>query len=141
MNLAQATAKLRTLDLPAGDYAVFGSGPLLVRGIISEVGDLDVIVRGRAWEVAVETGIPLDLADHGITVANFFGGLVTVGTSWAIGDVDIEAAIDTAEDFGGLPFVRLEYVVAYKKLAARPKDLEHLRQLDRWQTTAGESGQ
>ena len=43
---------LRGLGLPAGDYAVFGSGPLLVRGIIARAGDLDVICRGAAWEAA-----------------------------------------------------------------------------------------
>ncbi len=26
-----------------------------------------------------------------------------------------------------LPFVRIEHVVAYKEIAARPKDIEHLR--------------
>ena len=38
--------------------------------------------------------------------------------------------IDTAERIDGLPFVRLKHVVRYKRLARRPKDLEHLRLLD-----------
>ena len=140
MNLAQATAKLRSLDLPRGDYTVFGSGPLLVRGIIAEVSDLDVIARGSAWGLAVTTGTELYLAEHGITVASFFAGLVTIGTSWAIGDVDIDDAIDTSEDFDGLPYVRLEHVVAYKRLAARPKDIEHLGRLQLWLDSIGDAG-
>ena len=39
----------RALALPVGDYAVFGSGPMLVRGIIDTVFDLDVLCRGMAW--------------------------------------------------------------------------------------------
>jgi hypothetical protein len=42
--------KLRTLGLPVGDYAVFGSGPLVVRGLTREYRDLDVVARGAAWE-------------------------------------------------------------------------------------------
>ena len=40
--------------------------------------------------------------------------------------------IDTAEVIDGLPFVRLEHVVAYKRIADRPKDREHLRLLEEW---------
>ena len=63
---------LRSLDLPAGDYAVFGSGPLLVRGIIERAGDLDVICRGAAWEAAQRLG-PADEQD-GVPVVSLFGG-------------------------------------------------------------------
>ncbi len=36
--------RLRTLSLPEGSFAVFGSGPLAIRGLIDEIGDLDIIV-------------------------------------------------------------------------------------------------
>ena len=37
---------LRSLELPVGDYAIFGSGPLIVRGIIEATNDLDIICPG-----------------------------------------------------------------------------------------------
>lgn len=132
MKLAEATAHLRSIHLPKGDFAVFGSGPLLARGVITEVNDLDVIARGPAWQAARSAGSPLYLPEHDITIISFFERLVTVGNSWAIGDVDIDTAIDTAELFEGIPYVRLEHVVAYKRVAGRAKDLEHLRRLDDW---------
>ena len=49
-------AELKNLRLACGDYAVFGSGPLLVRGIIPESNDLDVICRGEAWERVKQIG-------------------------------------------------------------------------------------
>lgn len=124
-------ARLRTLDLPLGDHAVFGSGPLIVRGIIEATNDLDVVARGAAWDRACVLGELVLLPDHGVQVASFDGGAITVGTTWAYGEIDVDEVIDTAEVIAGVPFARLEYVVAYKQAAARPKDHEHLRLLER----------
>ncbi len=123
-------AALRSLQLPAGDYAVFGSGPLIVRGIIEADNDLDVLSRGAAWARATELGELIYLPDHDVEVASFFGGAITIGTKWAIGDFDPDELIDSAEIIEGLPFVRLEYVIRYKTIAGRPKDLAHLRLLE-----------
>ena len=122
---------LRALDLPMGDYAVFGSGPLIVRGVVDADNDLDVVSRGDAWDRARLLGEIVTLPEHGVDVASFADGAVTVGESWAYGDIDIDEVIDTAETIDGLPFARLEFVVRYKQAAGRPKDLEHLRLLAR----------
>ena len=111
-----------------GDFAVFGSGPLIVRGIIEAANDLDVVSRGRAWERALGVGELVSLPD-GAMVVSCFDGSVTIGRSWAYGDFDIDELINTAEVIDGLPFVRLEHVVRYKEIAARPKDLVHLELL------------
>jgi hypothetical protein len=127
-------ALLRSLELPIGDYAIFGSGPLLIRGIIDESGDLDVISRRAAWARARECGEIVHLGENGAEIVSCFGGLVTIGQSWAYGDFDLDELIDDAEMIDGLPFVRLEHVVAYKIAAGRQKDLEHLEMLARFDT-------
>jgi len=119
---------LRSLDLPSGDYAVFGSGPLIVRGIIEPANDLDVVSRGAAWEQAAQLGTPVE--ERGVTIASLFDGTITIGTEWAIGDFDIDELIETAEMIDGLPFARLEHVVTYKEIAGRPKDVTHLEALE-----------
>ena len=53
---------------------------------------------------------------------------------WGIGDVDVDDVIDTAEVIDGLPFAALRHVRAYKQTADRPKDREHLRLLDAWES-------
>jgi hypothetical protein len=121
---------LRSLELPDGEYAVFGSGPLIVRGIIDATNDLDVVSRGAAWEKACDLGEMVTLVEYDVDIVTFLDGAITIGTSWAFGDVDIDDLIDTANTIDGLPFVRLEHVVRYKTIAGRPKDLEHLRLLD-----------
>ena len=123
---------LLSLELPIGDYAVFGSGPLIARGIIEATNDLDVISRGDAWDKALTSGELVSLPD-GTKIVSCFDGAVTIGKSWAYGDFDINQLIDSAEVIDGLPFVRLEHVVRYKEIAARPKDLVHLQLLSEHQ--------
>lgn len=116
--------RLLELDLPAGDWALFGSGPLLLRGWIETTGDLDVITRGAAWAAAVAAGTVSVLPDGNEIVD--LGAGVTAGRSWMYGDVDIDELIDTAEPIAGIPCVGLAHVITYKRAANRPKDRAHL---------------
>ena len=121
-------AYLRDLRLPIGDYAIFGSGPLIVRGIVEATNDLDIVTRGAAWEAVEQIGITSTF-DDGNPCVNLLDGRITFGTTWKYGTFDLDELIDAAEVIDGLPFVRLEYVVAYKQAAGRPKDWEHLEAL------------
>lgn len=123
---------VRTLGLAVEDYAIFGSGPRIVRGIIEATNDLDLVARGAAWHKASELGELVYLPDWKVTVASFHEATITVGTEWAIGDIVVDDVIDTAEIIDGLPFARLEHVSAYKRAASRPKDLQHLRRLQQY---------
>ncbi|GAF93599.1 unnamed protein product, partial [marine sediment metagenome] len=44
--------ELKRLDLPKDKYAIFGSGPLAIRGL-RENRDLDIIVKPELWEKLV----------------------------------------------------------------------------------------
>lgn len=105
--------RLRDLELPDDHYAVFGSGPLLVRGVIDDVDDLDVLVRGPAWTAALREGRLVHLSEYDVDIIDAGGGL-TFGRQWGIGVFDIDELIDTADVIGGIRFVRLEHVVTYK---------------------------
>ena len=122
--------RLRELALPDGEYAVFGSGPLLARGLVDDVGDLDVLVRGYAWDAAAVHGRLVHLDRYGVDVIEVDGGELTFGRSWGIGSFDVDDLIDSADTISGLPFVRIADVVAYKRIAGRPKDAAHLKALD-----------
>ncbi len=119
--------KLRALGLPVGDYAVFGSGPLAVRGLIRELRDLDLVARGAAWERARGLG-PVRAAPEGDPVIWLEGGAIEVFGGWLGGDID--ALIDNAEIIDGLPFARLEDVLAFKLSYGRPKDIAHARLIE-----------
>jgi len=122
---------LRAMELPEGHYAVFGSGPLLVRGIIESVNDLDVICRGPAWDHACRLGTRVDLDDENIQIVSTHDGAVTFGRSWGYGSFDPTHLIDTADMIDGLPFVQIRHVIEYKRTAGRPKDLDHLALIER----------
>jgi hypothetical protein len=112
------------LDLPLGDYALFGSGPLLLRGWIDEVGDLDVLSRGPVWEQVVDLGVMTLLPDGNEIVE--VGEGITIGHTWPYGEASIDEMIDSAEMIQNVPCVRLEHIVAYKRAFDRPKDRAHL---------------
>ncbi len=127
--------RVKSLNLPVGDFAIFGSGPLIVRGIIPASNDLDIICRGQAWERVKAIGELEYLSKYDVTVVTMCDGRLTFGTKWAIGEFDIDELIDGAEEIDGLPFVRLEHVTNYKKISKRPKDLRHIEALKAYQQT------
>jgi hypothetical protein len=124
---AELFDQLRAMQLQPGTYAVFGSGPLAAHRLIDDVGDLDVIVRDAAWDRVKRIGTIVMYGDD--PVVDLGNGL-TFGRSWAYGDVDIDQLIEEAVEIDGLPFVRLDAVVAYKRIARRPKDLRHIELME-----------
>jgi len=121
--------QIRRLSLPLGDYAIFGSGPLAIRGIIPACNDLDILCRRQAWEIVRSMGKPEFLPEYDVTVVTMSEHALTFGTVWGIGDFDVDELIDTAEIISELPFVKLEHVICYKKIRSSEKDVLHLNAL------------
>ena len=122
--------KLKTLDLPTKDYAVFGSGPMMAHGL-TESNDLDIIARGEAWKKAKATGA-ITKTKSGNDKVEFFDGAVEIFDSWINGEWDINTLINEAEIIDGIPFVRLEEVLHWKKNRSAPKDAEHSRLIEEY---------
>ena len=63
------------LELPAGDYAVFGSGPLTVRGIIPFSNDLDVLCGDPCLETGPGRSVTLEhLPDYDVDIVTMLDG-------------------------------------------------------------------
>ena len=69
------------------------------------------------------------VAQGGDPVVRLEGGAIEVFGGWLGWDIDL--LIDGAEIIDGLPFARLEDVLAFKRFYGRPKDLEHVRLKER----------
>jgi len=123
--------KFRKLGLPQQDYAIFGSGPLAIRGVIHSCNDLDVLCRGKFWEDVQRLGESTYLPEYDVTIVTLADGDIGFGTTWGIGEVDVDELIDTAEMIDGLLFARLEYVVRYKMKRKNKRDKQHLAALMR----------
>lgn len=120
-----------SLGLPKNDCAIFGSGPLYAYGIIKNPRDLDVIARGEAWQKVLKLGNPqkLPLGDKAIRL---FDGKVEIMNVWIPGKLDIDKLIDTAEIVEDIRFVNLKIVLKWKKSMARPKDLKHIKMIEKY---------
>ena len=114
------------LELTPGEYAIFGSGPIIVRGLIPFSNDLDIICRGNTWQSLLRNSQAEFLDEYDATVVSMANGAVTFGSTWGIGKFDTDALIESAETISGLPFVQLRYVIEYKMIRSMPKDLTHL---------------
>ncbi len=121
--------RVKSLNLPVSDFAIFGSGPLIVRGVIPASNDLDIICRGQAWERVKAIGELEYLSKYDVTVVTMCDGRLTFGNKWGIGNFNIDELIDGAELIDGLPFVQLVHVVQYKLERASTKDLKHIEAL------------
>lgn len=122
---------LEGLALPREDFVIAGSGPLLARGIIDDVADVDVVARGAAWRRAAELGEVTPAPFGGVRHVVLGGGKVEVLDGWLPDLWSVDELIAGAEVVGGLRFVRLDVVVRTKESLRRPRDREHLDLLAR----------
>jgi len=112
--------KLKQLDLPNGQYAVFGSTPMSVRGL-RKSRDLDILVSKDIFDKYKKMpgwGVKkLSSGDEGLEngkVEMFY----TLGTE----ELDGREVIEGAEIIEGFCFARLEKILAWKKAMNREKD-------------------
>ncbi|MCD4811218.1 hypothetical protein K8R14_01230 [bacterium] len=117
--------ELEQLNLPLGEFAIFGSGPMAIRGI-RESNDIDIIVKQDLWDNLVKK-FPTSLHDN----PDYFAiGNIEIMKCWS--DFDIDEMIDNAEIIEGFPYVQLKYVVRYKKQMMREKDIVDLKLIEKF---------
>jgi hypothetical protein len=124
---SSVVALLRGLDLPTADYAVAGSGPMLLAGLRMPT-DLDLVARGEAWRVVCRHGRPRPARSGVGEVVALFGGAVEVFRRWPGQPVD--DLIDRADLVDGIRWVRLDDVLRWKRISDRDKDREDARAID-----------
>lgn len=129
MHLNDILARLRELRLSPNDYVVHSSASLVLRGVLDEAGDVDVVARGDAWRQAlawVERGeAELDKGEHDQRVS--LGPDVEVYDGW-LGE-SAESVVARAEFVQGVPCAPLADVIAMKQRLDRPKDRIHLTRI------------
>jgi hypothetical protein len=122
--------RLKTLGLPEKDFAVFGSGPLYVRGIKDSLRDLDLIARGKAWVMATGMGVLSNAPSGYGMVVRLPGAPIEIFDKWTSDEWNVDQLIDCADIIDGLRYVNLREVLKWKKFAARGKDAEDIARLE-----------
>jgi hypothetical protein len=131
--------KLSQADLPSKKYAVFGSGPLAIRGI-RESRDLDLVVSQDLYDLCLHSGWE-EKSDQGVLSLEKDG--ISLYSSWEIKGYKrpVNKLISTAEIIAGYPFVNLDEVIMWKKVMARDKDLKDIELITDYLRVAQKSSQ
>jgi len=120
--------RISELGFQPNTFAIFGSGPLFAHNITDKLSDVDLIVNDNGWQKSLTLG-QLDHTTSGDPVIHIGDGIEICNT-WAPGTWSPQDLIDEAEVINGLPFVRLESVLAWKKLRNKPKDQKHVELIE-----------
>jgi hypothetical protein len=123
--------KLLEIGLPPKDYAIVGSAPMALHGLKTLTNDIDVIARGAAWEKAKQYCFPEESPMKFGNFLKMFDGKVEVYHCWFPKDAwNVDELIDTAEIVDGVRYVKLEYVLKYKKSRNFPKDTTDIKLIE-----------
>ena len=121
--------ELTLLNLPPDQYAIFGGGPLAIRGL-RENSDIDVIVKQELWRRLAETHRILQHPYECIKI-----GHIEFNRDWLPWFEDINPLIDTSELIAGIPFVKLSYVLEWKRRFGRERDLQDIVLIQKFRQT------
>jgi len=119
--------KVKKLQLPQGEYALFGSAPLGIRGL-KECNDIDIIVTQKLWEELKNKSWKIKIAPHGSEYFEY--DEMEFWKDWRPGEWNIDELIQAAEIIEELSFVGLEQVLKWKKMMAREKDFKDIKRIE-----------
>lgn len=121
--------KVRGMKLPRGRYVLFGSTPLGIRGL-KNCRDVDVLLVEDLWEEYRKKNWEVVTLSHGSECLR--NGDVELWKDWKPGQWNVDQLIEEAEIIDGLPFVKLESVLEWKKLSGREKDLKDIETIEKF---------
>ncbi len=116
-------SEIKELNLPLGQYVVFGSGPLVIHGI-RETRDIDLLVTKELYsQLKNEVWEEKELDSGGNYLSK---DVIEVDDSWSYGSYNPapEEIIAKAEIHHGIPFAPLTEVLKWKEAFGRPKDIQ-----------------
>ena len=118
--------ELKRLDFPIDKFAIFGSGPLAIRGL-REIDDLDIIVKPDLWNVLRKKYLIRNEKIEYIKIGN-----IEIYKEWSPWFDDINQLIDEADIIDGFRFVKLKRVLEWKKAFNREKDKKDIELINNY---------
>lgn len=114
--------EVKALDLPFGEYVVFGSCPLHIHGI-RESKDIDLLVSPKLFSQLEKQGWTAEFFESG--EKHLTKGIADAFVQWDYGayNPSLDELIKSADVVEGIPFVCLDEVLKWKKAFGREKDL------------------
>ncbi|HHE76422.1 MAG TPA: hypothetical protein ENL27_00315 [Candidatus Parcubacteria bacterium] len=118
--------ELKRLNLPDGGYAIYGSGPMAVRGL-RDANDLDIVVKDELYEKLREK-----YKDKEIKTGHIKIGDIEIFASFNSLIDNPEEVIDRTEELNGFRFIRLEDLIRWKQKLGREKDLKDIKLIKKY---------
>lgn len=118
MTPKQIVKQIKDLNLPKGEYIVFGSGPLCLHGI-RDCRDIDLFVSPRIYRELKAAGWKEKTEFTALEKEPF-----EAAPDWDFGPYNpsLKELLARADIFDGIPFASLPDVIAWKKAFGREKD-------------------
>lgn len=128
--MSEIFKRIEKFNLPTGQYAVFGSALLDVWGL-RDANDLDIIVTPELFEQLKNEGWEEKQGNGFFILSRLDANVTTVQNRPTDGDYNPDRIqlIKEAIEINGIPFVRVEEVIACKTAYNRPKDLQDIKML------------
>ncbi len=124
-NFNRLILELKKLNLPNNEYAVFGSGPLAIRGI-RESKDIDIIVKLKLWNMLAKK---YPIKNKKISI----GSIDITYEKLSPWSGNINNLIDNAEVIDGIRFLTLSDTIKWKKAYGREKDKRDIQLIEKYQ--------
>lgn len=126
--------ELTELNLPADQYAVFGSGLLGALGL-RKVEDVDLLVTPELFDSLKESGWEYEEVEIEGRMRErvAFEVFEAYKDLWyGDKDVDVMAIIEDAMTIEDIPFISFEEFIKMKEAFGRPKDLKDLELIEKF---------
>ena len=137
--MKQLLEELETLNLPKDEYALWGSAPLVIRGIKVENHDLDILVTKKLWnELAKNHQVQLfqNKTEQGKFIT--IGRLDFIQHIIGFTETECEAMIKQADIINGYFFVTLKDIIKWKNILQREKDILDIKLIEQYLQNEGD---
>jgi len=119
--------KFKKLNLPDGQYVIYGSAPLGIRGI-REIHDLDVAVTNNLYQRLLKKYPKQEKKDK--TKRFIKLGKIEIIPPRCSLIRNIKRTISSADVIEGLRFVKLRDLIKWKRLMGRDKDFKDIKLIE-----------
>ena len=116
--------EVRKLNFSNNDFAIFGSSPLVIRNL-RQSHDIDLIVKKDLWNKLSQEYVVEGPKNNLIRI-----GEIEIWNDWLYLKESVEELIDDSEIINGLQFIKLKYVLEWKKKMNRKKDIEDIKLIE-----------
>ncbi|HMS50164.1 MAG TPA: hypothetical protein PKA02_01840 [Candidatus Saccharibacteria bacterium] len=123
--------RVKELDLPKGEYIVFGSCPMALAEI-RESSDVDLLVSKELFSTLEKSG--WKILNKGPGDKPLTSDIFEAHYAWNFSSYTptLEGLLSTATIVEGIPFASLEEVRKWKQSSGRPKDLVDIKLIDNY---------